>query len=378
MHHDSALSRRTLLAATAAVATGALAACSDTRRSGGSTTPDVTLHPEITVQPPEAPTTVPSGVNGAYVPPPTGEWDTTTAGAAGFSEAGLAEVVQLVADSNSTTFTILHQGLLVAEQYWAGATADTTRDVASVQKSFTSTLIGLARDRGLLSLDDPVSNYLEPGWTNARPAEEGAITVRHLLTMTSGLDERTLQASRTPGAAWEYNTVAYQKLRHVLEVAADTDINSLTGEWLFDAIGIDNPSAWAPRPIGAPDAVGSALWGLNLRAREMARFGLFAMRNGNWGGTQITDPGWFAEAWTPIPQARDYGYLWWLLGKGHLGRGGGVDDLVAALGAQDQKIYVIPSLDLVVTRQGTAGRDDSQAVSDFDARLLLALKNARA
>jgi len=312
------------------------------------------------------------------VPPPTGEWATTTATDAGFSESGLADVVQMVADSNSTTFTILHQGRLVTEQYWAGATADTTRDVASVQKSVTSTLIGLARQLGLLSLDDPVSDYLEPGWTRATRAEEGAITIRHLLTMTSGLDDRTLRATDAPGTVWAYNTEAYQKLRRVLEAAADTDINSLSGDWLFDAIGIDNSTAWAPRPIGAPDAAGDALWGLSLRAREMARFGLFAMRNGNWGGAQITDPGWFGEAWTAIPQARDYGYLWWLLGKGRLGRGGGIDDLVAALGAQDQKIYVMPSIDLVVTRQGSAGRDVTQAVSDFDARLLLALKNARA
>lgn len=367
-----------LIGLAAAAAAGGVAACSDTKRSGGSAEPTATDATTPTV--PATDATGSTGSDGAadYVPAPGGEWDTTTAAVAGFTEDGLADVVQLVADSNSSTFVILHGGRIVTEQYWMGATADTTTDVASVQKSFTSTLVGLARDKGLLALDDPVSQYLEPGWTNATPAQEGAITIRHLLTMTSGLDERTLKATAEAGVRWEYNTVAYQKLRHVLEAAAGTDINALSGEWLFEAIGIQNPTAWAPRPTGDADATGAELWGLSLRAREMARFGLFAMRNGNWAGEQITDPGWFAEAWTTIPQARDYGYLWWLFGQGQLGGRRAPEDMVAALGAQDQKIYVVPSLDLVVTRQGLAANDASLAVSDFDTRLLMALGAARA
>ena len=113
-------------------------------------------------------------------------------------------------------------------------------------------------------------------------------------------------------------------------------------------------------------------------ARDMARFGLFALRNGVWSGEQITDPGWFAEAWSSTPLKRDYGYLWWLLGKGAFGRRGAPTDLVAALGAQDQKIYVVPSLGLVLARQGLAAGEIVPAGSDFDVELVAALMRARA
>lgn len=299
---------------------------------------------------------------------------------AGFTADGLAAVVDLVGAANSQSLVILHEGRIVTEQYWMGATPETTRDLASCQKSVTSTLVGLARDRGLLQLDDPVSQYLPAGWTAATADKEAAITIRQLLTMSSGLDERTLRATAAPGTVWEYNTAAYQKLRRVLEAAADTDINSLCSEWLFNPLQIDRPTAWAERPGGdrTADAVGDRHWGLNLAARDMARFGLFAMHNGSWDGEQMTAPGWFAEAWASSPVKRDYGYLWWLLGKGAFGRRGAPADLVAALGAQDQKIYVLPSAGLVLVRQGDAAAEVAQAGSDFDAQLIAALLAARA
>lgn len=376
------MSRRVLLAGMASVAAAGLAACSDERRGAvivptaptGSSSPVDSADSDSA-----APVSVVSGSDD-YFPPTEGEWETVGAAEAGYTEEGLAAVVEFVAGANSRSLVILHQGRIVAEGYWNGADAGTTQDLASCQKSVTSTLVGLARDRGLLQLDDPVSQYLPAGWTNATAEREGAITIRHLLTMSSGLNERTLRATAEPGTVWEYNTEAYQKLRRVLEAAAGADINSLSTEWLFTAIGIDRPEAWAPRPGGgaATDAVGDPQWGLNLTAREMARFGLFAMRNGMWNGEQITDPGWFAEAWASSPLKRDYGYLWWLLGKGAFGRRGAPTDLVAALGAQDQKIYVAPSVGLVLARQGGAAGEIVPAGSDFDVELVAALLRARA
>lgn len=368
MSADSEISRRVVLAGLASVAAAGVAACSDSTVKSWPTTG---ISPVTTTAP---------VAEAAYFPPAGNEWVTTTAADAGLTEEGLAAVVDLVGGAKSQSLVILHQGRIVAEQYWKGATADTTRDIASCQKSISSTLVSLARDKGLLGLDDPVSGYLDAGWTNATPAQEGAITIRHLMTMTSGLNPNTLEVVAAPGTLWRYNTEAYQKLRRVLEAAAGTDINTLSQEWLFASIGLDNPAAWAPRPGGpvSMDAVGDTLWGLDLTARQMARYGLFAMRNGMWAGDQITDLGWFAEAWTPIAQKADYGYLWWLIGKGHLGDKGAPADLVAALGAQDQKIYVVPSLGLVLSRQGDAANDVTAAESDFDAALLLALAEARA
>ena len=373
------ISRRTLLAGLAPLA---LAACDRSSRRGEDTVAPAPEPSSTTGSIPSSTSTSTSAAGSttgdAYFPPVEGQWETVSAAEAGYTESGLAALLEMVGAANSRTFVLLSEGRIVAEQYWNGADADTAQDIASAQKSVISTLIGLARDQGLLTLDDPVTGHIGPGWTNASPSEEAKITVRHLLTMTSGLDERRLTVAHEPGAVWEYNTDAYQKLRRVLEAVAGTDVNRLSQEWLFDAIGVRNTAAWAPRPGGVTDAVGDPAWALNVTAREMARFGLFAMHNGNWNGEQITDPGWFAEAWTSLPVKRDYGYLWWLLGKGRLGRRGTPEDLVAALGAQDQKIYVIPSTGLVLSRQGLAANDVTSSQSDFDTRLLAALSKARA
>lgn len=376
-------SRRTAFAAAATVVLGGVSSCSkrgDTESDATTVTAATTLPTVPTTAPP---TTVPATpapteepVVDGYVPADD-EWAAVTAADAGFTDDGLAAVVELVGSSNSDSLVILWEGRILAEQYWRSATAATTRDVASVQKSIVSTLVGLARARNLIDLDEPVSDFLGDGWTNASVVDERIIRVHHLMTMTSGLAPRTLRTAAQPGTVWDYNTDAYQKLRQVLEVVAGTDINSLTNEWLLRAIGITTESPWRQRSR-AVDATGDALWGLRLAARDMARFGLLAMRGGRWLSEQITDPGWFAEAWTPTLLKPDYGYLWWLLGANERVAGAAPNDLVAALGAQDQKIYVAPSIGLVLARQGDAVADVTEAGSDFDEALVNALASARA
>lgn len=387
MNGPEGFSRRTALAAATAVVVGGVVGCSErgegdaaqTTEPRTSTTgpPTSTTGPPTSTTEPPASTSTPTTTQAAdgYLPL-ADEWATVTAADAGYTDAGLAAVVELVGNSNSDSLVILWEGRIVAEQYWRDAGAATVRDVASVQKSVVSTLVGLARSRGLLQLDDPVSEFLGDGWSNASVVDERVIRLHHLLTMTSGLDPRSLRSTAQPGTVWDYNTDAYQKLRQVLEVVAGTDINSLTDEWLFGSVGIAGESPWRSR-ARAVDATGDELWGLRLSARDMARFGLLAMRGGQWAGEQITDAGWFAEAWTPIPLNANYGYLWWLLGGSSRTGGEGPADLVAALGAQDQKIYVAPSIGLVLARQGDAAATVTEAGSEFDAALVSALVRAR-
>ena len=198
-----------------------------------------------------------------YYPPAhdRGAWAMVDAADAGYTAAGLAEVVSLVEVSNSQSLVVLAAGRIVAEHYWLGADASTVRDVASVQKSVVSTMVGMARDRGLLEFDEPVSSFLGSGWSRADPADEATITLFHLLTMSSGLNPRNLRSAAPPGTVWDYNTDAYQRLRPVLEVAAGVDINTLTNEWLFAPIGIASPTPWAVR--GAlTDSMGEPAWGV--------------------------------------------------------------------------------------------------------------------
>jgi CubicO group peptidase (beta-lactamase class C family) len=148
---------------------------------------------------------------------------------------------------------------------------------------------------------------------------------------------------------------------------------------VFDPIGMSASSSWAPRPANPfnTDPTGDDLWGLQLTARDMARFGLLAERDGRWGDAVVVPDGWFAEAWTPLEQNPDYGYLWWLYSRRADERVGVPEDLVAALGALDQRIYVLPSADLVVTRQGVGADGPDDAGAPFDRELLRRLDEAR-
>ena len=206
-----------------------------------------------------------------YFPPASGPWETIDPEAAGWVPRKLEALATLVGESNSRTFLLLSGGRIVAERYWNGADEGTAQDVASVQKSVTSTLVGIAAERSLLSIDDPVSRYLPPGWSASGAENEAMITIRHLLTMSSGLNPRTLRKAAEPGTEWDYNTDAYQRLRPVLEAAAGEEINRLAHSWLFDTIGATSTAGWQERP-GLPDATGARPWGLDLaRARSVRR-----------------------------------------------------------------------------------------------------------
>jgi CubicO group peptidase (beta-lactamase class C family) len=340
------------------------------------------------------PDTSGAGTTGGTAPPTSGDgstdatgdpywpgddWEAADPGATGWSPEGLAEVVALAGARNSRSYLMLAGGRILVEEYWEGASATTTRDVASCQKSVVSTLVGIARDEGLLGLDDPVGEHLGPGWSRAAPAEEGRITVRHLLTMTSGLDPRTLRAVTEPGRVWDYNTPAYQRLRPVLEAATGRGIDELSRTWLFDPIGMGPETVWRERAGGGRGpAEGDPSWGLAMTARDMARFGLLARRLGSWDRRRVVSEAWLREAWTPLDTRSDYGYLWWLLGRAEGVAPSTPVDWVAALGAGDQKIYVVPSLDLVVARQGPAAAEASEHGSDFDRELGRAILGARA
>jgi CubicO group peptidase (beta-lactamase class C family) len=320
-----------------------------------------------------SPTTAPTA---AYFPPPEGEWEKADAAKTGWSQARLDKVVTLVEETRGATFMMLQGGRILVESYFGKATASSTGDIASVQKSVTSTLIGIAREKGLLQLDDAVSTYLPVGWSRAAPADEAKITLRHLMTHSSGLSPTTLKRVADPGTVFDYNTDAYQRTRPVLEKVAGMGIDALTRAWIFDPIAASPSAAWGPRDD--KDSMGVVKWGISLCARDMARFGLLSLHRGQWAGKAVINPAWYDEAWASSQVKVDYGLLWWLQGKGGLGRLGAPKDLVSALGAQDQKIYVLPSLGLVVTRQGLAAKEASEAESDFDTTLFKAILAARA
>jgi len=299
----------------------------------------------------------------------------------GWCQPQLDSLLAFAGRKGTKSLLILKDGRLVVERYYGTYTADSVWYWASAGKSLTATLVGLAQQDGILSLTDSTSKYLGR-WTSATRPQQRQIQIRHQLTMTTGLDdtppapcdnESTTPACllyrTTPGTRWAYHTGAYRTLQDVLvQASGAATISSYTAQRLGNRIGM------------------SGLWVNDVfysRARSMARFGLFILGRGAWNGTQVLDTAYFRRMTTTSqPHNLSYGYLWWLNGKASYKLPGpqqttfpgaftpaAPPDMIAALGKNDQKIYVVPSLGLVVVRQGNSAGARTLAVSSFDNEL---------
>jgi len=234
-------------------------------------------------------------------------------------------------------------------------------------------LTGMAQERGFLQIDDAVSEYVGAGWSQASPQQEAAISIRHLLSMSSGL-ATDFSFAHAPETAWLYNTPVYHELMRVLIAATGMDRDALTTKWITEPLGMKY-SSWTDRPWASSDIA----VGLSTTARELARFGLMIQAGGQWAGETIVQDSAFLEAMLSPSQALNpsYGYLWWLNGQdfslatnaqAQRRSGEMVDsaprDMVAMQGALDRKLYLVPSLNLVITRLGSNGAADGSSFND--------------
>lgn len=323
-----------------------------------------------------------------YYPPTTGSaWDTISAARLGYDTAALRSALDWAGTRRSTAVMVVWRGRIVAERYWNGWTPAKDSIIASASKSVLSTIVGEMARTNRLALDSSVTFYLGAGWSRS-PVTEPRITVRHLLGMMSGLDD-SLQFVAAPGTRFYYNSPAYYKLFAVVQAVSGQTINALSKAMLFDRIGMTS-AIWVPHVDS-----GVRGWILSCTPREMARFGMLSLSRGAWAGSPVlADSAWFAAAWRQLPPDNPaYGYLWWLNGASTYRIPGpyafptlrgmlipsAPRDLVAALGKGDKKIYVIPSLDLVVVRHGEEADPNGgnpMAVSSFDEQWWQRLRKA--
>ncbi|MCA9135596.1 MAG: serine hydrolase [Planctomycetales bacterium] len=326
-----------------------------------------------------------------YFPPKQGQWETISPADAGWDEAKLRKALDYAGSQRSSGVVILVDGKIMSEQYWEPSARATEKflqrrtgrdraghgieDVASAQKSVSSVLVGIAQEKGLLKIDDPVSKYLGDGWSLATKEQEQAITIRHLITMTSGLNVRG-GFDTEPGTKWLYNTAAYAKTMDVVAAAAKMDRNELTKEWLTEPIGM-NHSTWSSRGALAERAVNA--YGFSTTARDLARFGLLMLSAGRWGDDVIISDDQYLKASTKSSQKLNphYGYLWWVSRDSYQPRStpepaSAPVDMFTAKGALNRRCYVVPSLGLVVTRLG----DQPEAGKAFDNRFWKLLMEA--
>ncbi|TCJ17639.1 class A beta-lactamase-related serine hydrolase [Flaviaesturariibacter flavus] len=327
------------------------------------------------------------GTGALYFPPATGtNWDAADPRLEGWDTASLNTLAPWLQSKNTKAFIILKQGRIAYEKYFGTFTADSLWYWASAGKTATALLTGIAVKEGRVNINDRVSQYIGTGWTSAPLAKENAITVRHLLTMTSGLDDGVaddecttpacLQYKADAGTRWAYHNGAHTKLHNVLESATGQSYN-----------------AWWTAKVKNRTGMGG-VWvmsGYNeiyySNARSMARFGLLLLNRGNWAGDALVDSSWFnAQVSSSQSLNLSYGYLTWLNGKstamvpqsqtvfpGPLVASAPAD-LFAALGKNDQKIYVSPAQSLVVIRLGESAGPAALGPSGFDNELWTRLR----
>jgi CubicO group peptidase (beta-lactamase class C family) len=326
-----------------------------------------------------------------YFPPHTGEWARVDPAGAGWNRQALDAALDFAGRFRASGVVVLLDGRILAERHWPPPSAErytrmlagktsaghAIEDVASVQKSVVAYLLGIAEGQRQVDLSAPVDRYLGKGWSKAAASAESAITVRHLMTMTSGLNDSGVY-QQPAGQAWRYNTGMYSKLIGVLEKAAGADIGTLTRQWLTGPAGMAD-SRWMRRPWSAGNEAANAI-GFATTARDLARFGILIQAGGTWDGKDLLrNPGYMARMLAPSQDLNpSYGLLWWLNGQARVQRPaearskpgslipGAPSDLWAAQGALDRKLYVAPHSRLVVTRLGDATRESGSIDLDWD------------
>ncbi|MBS1581341.1 MAG: serine hydrolase [Bacteroidetes bacterium] len=300
-----------------------------------------------------------------YFPPLAGDaWETVDPADLGWCPENIDSLYGFLGDRHTKAFLLLKDGRIVLEHYFGTFTADSLWYWASAGKTLTSTLVGIAQEEGFLDIGDPTSDHLGTGWTSAPPDKEALITVRHQLTMTTGLDDggnvdctlpTCLDYLADAGTRWAYHNAPYTLLDQVVANATGSSFASYFNSRIRDRIGMDG--FWLP--VGGNNVYFS-------HARSMARYGLLALGGMVWDqDTILHDMDYFTAATTPSQDLNDsYGYLWWLNGQpsfmvptlqvvfpGPL-MPHAPADMFCALGKNDQLLNVVPSAGWVLVRMG--------------------------
>ena len=331
-----------------------------------------------------ATTTAPTSSTVASVFPGK-DWAQATPASLGLDKSKLDELAAYLHEKRSHCMAVIKDGRLVYERGWNDFTTSTDQEIFSASKSFTSTLVGIAQDRGYLDINDKASKYITE-WKGT-PSEN--VTIKELLSNDSGRywdlktdylkmigsPDRTkfaigLSQQYPPETHWVYNNSAIQTLEAVIERSTGQDMEAFAQKYLFGPIGMT--STIIRDKSGNP----AAFMGVQASCRDAARFGYLFLEHGTWGKNQVVSKAWAKEATTKSQDLNTaYGYLWWLNSDG--GWLGGKDgntkqtgiwwkgtplDAYAALGLGDQIILVLPSQNMVVVRLGPSKASETALI----------------
>src|SRR5215203_3266392 len=304
--------------------------------------------------------------------------------------------------SGTTAFLVIHDDKLLYERYFNGYDQHSVNTSFSMAKSFASALVGIAIDEGhIKSVDEPITNYLQE--LLEKDERFKSITIRHLLTMSSGIkyeeggdlpwseeadDTKTYYATDLrelaltcriegkPGEYFEYNNYNPLLVGLILERATGMPVSRYMEEKLWKPVGMEANGSWSLD--SKEDGFEKMESGVNARARDFARFGMLFAKEGNWDGEQLVSRGWVEEstrADRSTDPSEDYQYFWWVnapAAKNHF----------YALGKYGQYIYVAPEKDLVIVRlgkqEGERGYDYwTSLFEELSTKLDTSAKNSR-
>jgi len=324
-------------------------------------------------------------------------WTTASVEDVGFARSEIEGLVTAVIDGQAGvlhSLLVVRDGRLVLEEYFHGYGPDDLHRLASVTKSVASLLVGLALDQGRIrDLDVPVFSFF-PQHDDLRTAAWERVTLRHLLTMSMGLDWSDEEAGRLhgtgeaffrlvlarrisgePGTTWRYVSANVNLLAGVLRQATGRQADEFARQHLFTPLGIERFDwSW-----GAQDGYRAMDGSLQLRPRDMAKLGQLVLDEGRWQESQIVSAAWIRESTgLRIPTGEPiggYGYLWWV---GSIQAPTGPEPVVLANGFGSQFIAAFPEQHLVLV--STGGNDDNGkhfALAPLVGRYLLGAGSSR-
>ncbi|UCD76679.1 MAG: serine hydrolase [Phycisphaerales bacterium] len=276
---------------------------------------------------------------------------------------------------NVRSMLIVRNGKLVHEAYSPYHQRNTLHSLASITKTVTSTLIGIAIDKGLIEgVDASVVDLLPDFATAVEDPRVRQITLKHLMTMSSGLewfehgssynDPRNSEHLMVDSENWMeyvlsrpvanppesqvlYNTGGIHLLSAVIKSSTGLYANEFAEEHLFHPMGI-RAYQWNRDPMGYP-CTGGTDGGVGLRTRDLAKFGWLFLHDGTWKGEQIISREWIETATrrhVTLPRGRiGYGYNWF---PGSRMIGGTSYDYIASFGYGGQNLYLFHELDLIL------------------------------
>jgi CubicO group peptidase (beta-lactamase class C family) len=335
--------------------------------------------------------------------PATWQWPRSSPEQEGLDPAKLNELTRLIRKGKRfprlDSLLIVRNGKLVVEEYFRGYNHVKTHTLQSVTKSFTSAMIGIAIHQGKIKgVHEKILGFF-PGYkVKNMDKRKAAMKLQDLLTMRSGTDyhERGsdsphFQLNRLPkgwdrfylnrkminppGSHFLYDSGGVILMSSLLKARAGTHADGFAEEYLFKPLEIRETS-WFKNSEGHPHTGG----GLDLRPRDMAKFGQLYLQKGKWLGKQVVPAQWVEESTRMHVKLHEqkqgvvgYGYLWWILAPDP--NGNGKDLIYAAMGFRAQYIFVIPEHNMVVVVTGDtySYQDQRKPVNFLYSHILPAL-----